>query len=150
MIFIKWSKTTSKMPSPKNYLTKAFKCGIISHSVGHVTSGLVPLVKANGSLAQSVEQRTFNPLVESSSLSRPTTIRKCWRFGSVAQLVEQRTLNPSVQSSSLCAPTIAIFSPTPFQLSLLLVCFLIFLRNNLKISVQFRSFLSKKQHLTLQ
>ena len=137
------------MPSPKNYLTKAFKCGIISHSVGHVTSGLVPLVKANGSLAQSVEQRTFNPLVESSSLSRPTT-KNLFRFGSVAQLVEQRTLNPSVQSSSLCAPTIAIFSPTPFQLSLLLVCFLIFLRNNLKISVQFRSFLSKKQHLTLQ
>lgn len=71
-------------------------------------------------------------------------------YALLAQLVEQRTLNPSVQSSSLCAPTIAIFSPTPFQLSLLLVCFLIFLRNNLKISVQFRSFLSKKQHLTLQ
>ena len=138
------------MPSPKNYLTKAFKCGIIPHSVGHVTSGLVPLVKANGSLAQSVEQRTFNPLVESSSLFRSTIKRKSTRNGSVAQLVEQIPINHTVQSSSLCAPTIAIFSPTPFQLSLLLVCFLIFLRNNLKISVQFRSFLSKKQHLTLQ
>ncbi len=27
-----------------------------------------------GPLAQSVEQRTFNPLVESSNLSRPTSL----------------------------------------------------------------------------
>ena len=58
-----------------------------------------------GSLAQSVEQRTFNPLVVSSNLARPTNGSAIIENGSVAQLVEQRTLNPSVQSSSLCAPT---------------------------------------------
>ena len=44
-----------------------------------------------GSVAQSVEQRTFNPLVPSSNLGRPT---KNPYPGALAQLVEQRTLNP--------------------------------------------------------
>ena len=30
---------------------------------------------SSGSLAQSVEQRTFNPLVEGSNPSRPTTLK---------------------------------------------------------------------------
>ena len=30
----------------------------------------------NGTVAQSVEQRTFNPLVASSNLARPTNIQK--------------------------------------------------------------------------
>ena len=73
-----------------------------------------------GSLAQSVEQRTFNPLVESSNLSQPTT--GCLAqlgehlpykervigsipiatttFGSLAQLVEQLTLNQLVPGSN--------------------------------------------------
>ena len=46
-----------------------------------------------GSVAQSVEQRTFNPLVPSSNLGRPTTALFMGR-GALAQLVEQRTLNP--------------------------------------------------------
>ena len=45
-----------------------------------------------GSVAQSVEQRTFNPLVPSSNLGRPT--RNTMEDGALAQLVEQRTLNP--------------------------------------------------------
>ena len=42
----------------------------------------------SGAVAQPVEQRTFNPLVASSNLARPTNT------GLLAQLVEQRTLNP--------------------------------------------------------
>ena len=59
-------------------------------------TGSIPVATTNsfdGSLAQSVEQRTFNPLVASSSLARPTRTTKNNR-GSLAQLVEQRTLNP--------------------------------------------------------
>ena len=60
-----------------------------------------------GSLAQSVEQRTFNPLVACSSHARPTSPinRECISFGLLAQLVEQRTLNPLVDSSNLSGPT---------------------------------------------
>ena len=48
-------------------------------------------ISFGGSVAQSVEQRTFNPLVASSNLARPTNARDS---GALAQLVEQRTLNP--------------------------------------------------------
>ena len=53
----------------------------------------IPIIRAPkvGSVAQSVEQRTFNPLVPSSNLGRPTSIAG---NGALAQLVEQRTLNP--------------------------------------------------------
>ena len=60
--------------------------------------------RSGGSLAQLVEQRTFNPLVESSNLSRPT-ISKLFFAGLLAQLVEQRTLNPLVAGSTPSQPT---------------------------------------------
>ncbi len=71
-----------------------------------------------GSLAQLVEQRTFNPLVAGSNPARPTTnikdlghITKSLNFlavssfGSLAQLVEQRTFNPLVAGSNPARPT---------------------------------------------
>ncbi len=42
-----------------------------------------------GTIAQLVEQRTFNPFVVGSTPAGPTKF-----FGNLAQLVEQRTLNP--------------------------------------------------------
>ena len=66
----------------------------------------------SGSVAQSVEQRTFNPLVGSSNLPRPTKksyfLVRCrmWSLsGALAQLVEQRTLNPFVEGSIPSRPT---------------------------------------------
>ena len=69
-----------------------------------------------GLLAQSVEQRTFNPLVAGSNPAQPTTIwpsvdalgvggRAGWNPGLLAQLVEQRTLNPLVVGSNPTGPT---------------------------------------------
>src|SRR5476649_238210 len=60
-----------------------------------------------GSLAQLVEQRTFNPLVAGSNPARPTIRRKprFHTFGSLAQLVEQRTFNPLVAGSNPARPT---------------------------------------------
>ncbi len=55
-----------------------------------------------GLLAQSVEQRTFNPLVVGSSPAQPTSFSVS---GLLAQLVEQRTLNPLVECSSHSGPT---------------------------------------------
>ena len=46
-------------------------------------------LRGDGTLAQLVEQRTFNPFVVGSTPARPTI-----SFGFLAQLVEQRTLNP--------------------------------------------------------
>ena len=58
-----------------------------------------------GSLAQSVEQRTFNPLVEGSNPSRPTNLKIYPFKGSLAQSVEQRTFNPLVEGSNPSRPT---------------------------------------------
>ena len=63
-----------------------------------------------GSLAQSVEQRTFNPLVAGSNPARPTIGTEVrWHRvrtpGLLAQLVEQRTLNPLVAGSNPAGPT---------------------------------------------
>ena len=61
-----------------------------------------------GSLAQSVEQRTFNPLVEGSNPSRPTILsvnHLSYLSGSLAQSVEQRTFNPLVEGSNPSRPT---------------------------------------------
>ncbi len=60
--------------------------------------------KRDGSLAQLVEQWTFNPLVPRSSRGRPTTYFDT-RYGSLAQLVEQWTFNPLVPRSSRGRPT---------------------------------------------
>ena len=60
---------------------------------------------ADGLLAQSVEQRTFNPLVAGSNPAQPTTSARGRAQGLLAQLVEQRTLNPLVASSNLAGPT---------------------------------------------
>ena len=57
-----------------------------------------------GPVAQLVEQRAFNPLVEGSSPFRPTSRMK--KHGLVAQLVEQLTLNQKVVSSTLTRSTI--------------------------------------------
>src|SRR5690606_41690920 len=76
-------------------------------------------VPRDGSLAQSVEQRTFNPLVPRSNRGRPTIfyrslIRNSFRFysnilnGPVAQSVEQRTFNPLVPRSNRGRPTILL------------------------------------------
>ena len=45
-----------------------------------------------GSLAQSVEQRTFNPLVEGSNPSRPTNIKNLQRLKFYLAII-QKTLN---------------------------------------------------------
>ena len=93
-------------------LTNFFFSCTIDRSGRHVHNSFPQLVvhvvcdssAANGSLAQLVEQRTFNPLVVGSNPARPTkSVRN--EFGNVAQLVEQRTLNPSVQGSNPCVPT---------------------------------------------
>ena len=86
-------------------LTFSIDSCLIPPSVDCSPPDLASRPRVSGSLAQSVEQRTFNPLVVSSNLARPTNGSANIEKGSVAQLVEQRTLNPSVQSSSLCAPT---------------------------------------------
>ena len=73
-------------------------------------------------LAQSVEQRTFNPLVAGSNPTHPTKISagdskesalqsqarpgvSQAELGLLAQLVEQRTLNPLVVGSNPTGPT---------------------------------------------
>ena len=45
-----------------------------------------------GSLAQSVEQRTFNPLVEGSNPSRPTNIKNLQRL-KFYLVITQKILN---------------------------------------------------------
>ncbi len=62
-----------------------------------------------GPLAQLVEQKTFNLLVISSNLIRPTIPKRCSLEvpeGPLAQLVEQKTFNLLVISSNLIRPTI--------------------------------------------
>jgi hypothetical protein len=59
-----------------------------------------------GSLAQLVEQLTFNQLVAGSNPARPTKSRKqVHRSGSLAQLVEQLTFNQLVAGSNPARPT---------------------------------------------
>ena len=69
----------------------------------------------NGSLAQLVEQLTFNQLVAGSNPARPTnfsyTSKRCEYVvnlidGSLAQLVEQLTFNQLVAGSNPARPTI--------------------------------------------
>jgi hypothetical protein len=87
-----------------------------------------PLQQAynNGSLAQLVEQLTFNQLVAGSNPARPTTCYRCsaclkslkiikhlfhafhvrkFYYGSLAQLVEQLTFNQLVAGSNPARPT---------------------------------------------
>ena len=59
----------------------------------------------DGSLAQLVEQLTFNQLVAGSNPARPTTSKKKSRKGSLAQLVEQLTFNQLVAGSNPARPT---------------------------------------------
>ncbi len=64
-----------------------------------------------GSLAQLVEQLTFNQLVAGSNPARPTTFSnithcKYPKDGSLAQLVEQLTFNQLVAGSNPARPTI--------------------------------------------
>ena len=54
-----------------------------------------------GSLAQLVEQRTFNPLVEGSNPSQPTRVN----IGRLAQLGEHLPYKEGVISSILIATT---------------------------------------------
>ena len=76
--------------------TRAILAGLPRHAL-HVLGGL---------LAQSVEQRTFNPLVTGSSPVQPTKCRVSIEvLGLLAQLVEQRTLNPLVEGSNPSGPT---------------------------------------------
>ena len=68
-----------KFLQPRLVLSNFCQCGEIgshkrlkiSRSCGH--EGSSPSVGTNGLLAQLVEQRTFNPLVEGSSPSQPTS-----------------------------------------------------------------------------
>jgi hypothetical protein len=60
--------------------------------------------KYNWCVAQLVEHPTFNRIVESSNLSALTILVQIV-FGSVSQLVEQQTFNLKVVSSSLTIPT---------------------------------------------
>ena len=67
-----------------------------------------------GSLAQLVEQLTFNQLVAGSNPARPTNFHLCRHCvvvkvsidGSLAQLVEQLTFNQLVAGSNPARPTI--------------------------------------------
>ena len=58
-----------------------------------------------GSLAQLVEQLTFNQLVAGSNPARPTSFQTTFD-GSLAQLVEQLTFNQLVAGSNPARPTI--------------------------------------------
>src|SRR5690554_1610579 len=60
----------------------------------------------SGSLAQLVEQLTFNQLVAGSNPARPTTFKNSSQDGSLAQLVEQLTFNQLVAGSNPARPTI--------------------------------------------
>ncbi len=68
--------------------------------------------KRNGSLAQLVEQLTFNQLVAGSNPARPTIMFYSKEYavphdsGSLAQLVEQLTFNQLVAGSNPARPTI--------------------------------------------
>ena len=78
-----------------------------------------------GSLAQLVEQRTFNPLVPRSNRGRPTTYLISLD-GSLAQLVEQRTFNPLVPRSNRGRPTILSLEclpDFPYYILIKLRCF---------------------------
>ena len=59
-----------------------------------------------GSLAQLVEQLTFNQLVTGSNPVRPTNSSLFSDNGSLAQLVEQLTFNQLVTGSNPVRPTI--------------------------------------------
>ena len=61
----------------------------------------------SGSLAQLVEQLTFNQLVAGSNPARPTNTTKFRQHpnGSLAQLVEQLTFNQLVAGSNPARPT---------------------------------------------
>src|SRR5690554_5051743 len=70
----------------------------------------------SGSLAQLVEQLTFNQLVAGSNPARPTTFLNIVATsprGSLAQLVEQLTFNQLVAGSNPARPTTS--SKTPAQ-----------------------------------
>ena len=61
----------------------------------------------DGSLAQLVEQLTFNQLVAGSNPARPTIqVHRTMLDGSLAQLVEQLTFNQLVAGSNPARPTI--------------------------------------------
>jgi hypothetical protein len=62
--------------------------------------------RKEGSLAQLVEQLTFNQLVAGSNPARPTTSYLVLIDGSLAQLVEQLTFNQLVAGSNPARPTI--------------------------------------------
>ena len=62
--------------------------------------------RKEGSLAQLVEQLTFNQLVAGSNPARPTTSSLVLIDGSLAQLVEQLTFNQLVAGSNPARPTI--------------------------------------------
>ena len=62
-------------------------------------------------VSSGVEQWTFNPLVEGSNPSQPTTFSSMILIGSLAQLVEQRTLNPLVAGSIPSRPTMPSHRP---------------------------------------
>jgi hypothetical protein len=55
-----------------NYTTIHSNSKSSNHSVGHSKE---IHCHENGTVAQSVEQRTFNPLVASSNLARPTIVK---------------------------------------------------------------------------
>ena len=64
-----------------------------------VTSKCLQQRPASGTLAQLVEQRTFNPFVVGSTPARPTKRFDNYNsfdteYSSIAQLVERRTVNP--------------------------------------------------------
>ena len=64
-----------------------------------------------GSLAQLVEQLTFNQLVAGSNPARPTTSEiPILYYGSLAQLVEQLTFNQLVAGSNPARPTILLIA----------------------------------------
>ena len=74
----------------------------------------------SGSLAQLVEQLTFNQLVAGSNPARPTTssglpeyrCKDSLKNGSLAQLVEQLTFNQLVAGSNPARPTILFIQTT--------------------------------------
>ena len=66
----------------------------------------LPSATDDGSLAQLVEQLTFNQLVAGSNPARPTNHHlPFFCCGSLAQLVEQLTFNQLVAGSNPARPT---------------------------------------------
>ncbi len=109
IVIMKWAISSVGRASPLQGGGHQFESGIAHHFIKIISGGITYLWC--GSLAQSVEQLTFNQLVAGSNPARPTTPKDIQSSspidGSLAQSVEQLTFNQLVAGSNPARPTIS-------------------------------------------